>query len=333
MVHCGEGDCTNSGKKKQLVSKWPGRKFVRFYKMPDPERQTDLFTKWKLRIRRRPEDVNKNTRVCSEHFADGDFQPADFLTAQQLEPESMKRKWIRLKKDAVPNTDRITGEMTLHIQSNSVAGEPSTPISSRQERKRVRRDIDYIDQLIKENEEIVGSFNLICEDSDSDEDFMDATDHIDMPSHYVAPDRYLSVLISADSGNNKGVQCSPPKRNWSTQAGLSSFITLSGSDNQTSSESNEQRSSEVYYLESDSESEGDISEDSDDEYTPGPAIAAASSDKVKLSYQYLSLILLSHLIFLYLILQCLHSYVNVIDRTIIDKKRSLNNFERVAKDD
>ena len=280
MVHCGEGDCTNSGKKKQLVSKWPGRKFVRFYKMPDPEKQTDLFTKWKLRIRRRPEDVNKNTRVCSEHFADEDFQPGDFLTAQQSKPESMKRKWIRLKKDAVPNTERITGEMRLHVQSHSAAGEPSTPSSSRHERKRVRRDIDYIDQLIKENEEIVGSFNLICEDSDSDEDFTDATDHIDVP--YVAPDRYLSILISADSENNKGVQCSPPKRNSSTQAGLSSLITLSDSDNQTSPESNDQRSSDVYYLES--ESEGDISEDSDDEYTPGPAIAAASSStKVKLN--------------------------------------------------
>ena len=143
MVHCGEGDCTNSYKKKQLVSKWPGRNFVRFHRMPDPEKRKDIFLQWKLRLRRRPEDVNKNTRVCSEHFTDADFVPFDFSTSQQS--ESTTRNWIRLKKDAIPNTDRTTGEMKVYFQTECEASRSSKP-----GRKRARRDIEYIDQLINE---------------------------------------------------------------------------------------------------------------------------------------------------------------------------------------
>ena len=50
-------DCTNSYKKKELVSKWPRRNFGRFHRMPDLEKNKTLFSQWKLRLRRRPADV------------------------------------------------------------------------------------------------------------------------------------------------------------------------------------------------------------------------------------------------------------------------------------
>ena len=271
MVHCGEGDCTNSYKKKQLVSKWPGRKFVRFYRMPDPEKRKDIFLQWKLRLRRRPEDVNKNTRVCSEHFTDADFEPFDFSMSQQS--ESTTRNWIRLKKDAIPNTDRTTGEVKVYFQA-----EGETSSSSKPGRKRVRRDIGYIDQLINENDIIVGrSPNTYTTTSgEVCEEIAVAVD-IDVPQLITASDRYLSVVISADSGNSKGVQCSPPQKNFSTQTGLSSSLVLSGPNARTSSEDTDQLPTE---LDVESDSEG-CSTDGDDEYIPGPALASSrSGDKV-----------------------------------------------------
>ena len=59
MVHCGEGDCTNSYKKKEFVSKWPDRNFVRFFRVPNAEKKINLFSQWRLRLRRRPEDVDE----------------------------------------------------------------------------------------------------------------------------------------------------------------------------------------------------------------------------------------------------------------------------------
>ena len=144
MVHCGEGDCTNSYTKKEFVSKWPDRNFVRFFRVPDPEKKKNLFSQWRLRLRRRPEDVERTTRVCSDHFADDDdFDPSSYAKSNS---EMLNKKQIKLKDDVVPNTDRTTGEMRLHLQAQSVEN-GAKPV-----RKRVRRDVAYIYQLICENE-------------------------------------------------------------------------------------------------------------------------------------------------------------------------------------
>ena len=107
--------------------------------MPDPEKKKNIFSQWRLRLRRRPEDVERNTRVCSDHFADDDdFDPSSFAFAKS-DSETLKKKQIKLKDDAVPNTDRTTGEMRLHLQAQSVEN-GAKPV-----RKRVRRYVAYID--------------------------------------------------------------------------------------------------------------------------------------------------------------------------------------------
>ena len=125
--------------------------------MPDPEKNKHLFLKWRQRIRRQPEDVNKSTRVCSEHFTEQDYDPYDLANAQKA--ESTKNMWIRLRPDSVPNTDRQTGRMKVHLSSQIT--EEITPV--RPGRKRVRRDIEYIDQLISENDTILqGELKIMC---------------------------------------------------------------------------------------------------------------------------------------------------------------------------
>ena len=210
MVHCGEGDCTNNLSKKNMVSKWPGRRFIRFYLMPDPEKKKDLFLKWRKRIRRRPKDVKKSTRICSEHFTEEDFDPYDLANAQKA--ETTKKMWIRLKPDSIPNTDRRTGNMVVHF---------STPVTVetapwRPRRKRVRRDIEYIDELISENETILGSSPTDLENTEETLQEPSANDdHISTPS--LSTNRYLSVLVSANTETCKGTQFCPSKKDCSTQ--------------------------------------------------------------------------------------------------------------------
>ena len=267
MVHCGEGDCTNSYKKKELVSKWPGRNFVRFYRVPDPEKKKNLFSQWRLRLRRRPEDVKPTTRVCSDHFADDDFIPRSFAFAQQSDSETLKQKHVKLKDDAVPNTDRSTGKMRIHLQAQSVENVASS--STKPVRKRVRRDIAYIDQLIRENEALVGSVATHEEDQNQ----TDATETmdvviVDLPQGMTASNRYLSVIISADTSNSKGIQCCPMLTNSYTQAGSSSTISSTDGIIQLPATT-------------ESESESEVELDSgDDEYTPGPTLARPGNSKV-----------------------------------------------------
>ena len=279
MVSCSEGDCPNSTKakfrKNQFISKWPGRKFLRFYKIPDPEKKKELFMKWRLRIRRRPEDVNKNSQICSEHFADEDFNPYDLNNVQQA--ESATNMWVRLKPDSIPNTDRGTGELKIHLQSNSNTDGGN---SDQPGRKRVRRDIGYIDQLVEENDAILGRSSLIStstevgESSQSQEPM--ATEE---PNFEIIPNRYLSVLISADTNNDKGVQCSPRIANSSTQAGLSSMVQCSGPSSKAD-QVNQDILEEIFAEESDS----DHSDDSDEDYIPGTALSQSNSRGKKVTY-------------------------------------------------
>lgn len=206
MVYCGEGECTTYKGKKHFVSKWPGRNFIRFYQMPNPKKRKDMFKKWKSRVRRRPEEISHKTMICSEHFCEEDFNLYDLSNIQRLVPTT--RVWIRLKEDAVPNTDRTTGKKRVQCPSDNSGS------TTRRGRKRVRRDIDYIDQLISENEAVIGSSTKVQDES---EDSAEAAVDVEM-------DRYLALLISADTDTSKGVQCSPAMANYSTQAGLSSLI-------------------------------------------------------------------------------------------------------------
>ena len=106
---CGAGQCSNSSSRHKN-SKLPGRKFLRFYKFPnDPTRRKA----WAARVKREQGwEPTKYTRVCSDHFSLGDFNEED-LRAWDL---STPRKRIRLKSDAIPNTDRSTGFYVKHDQ-------------------------------------------------------------------------------------------------------------------------------------------------------------------------------------------------------------------------
>ena len=272
MVHCGEGDCTNNLSKKNMVSKWPGRRFIRFYLMPDPEKKKDLFLKWRNRIRRRPEDVKKSTRICSEHFTEEDFDPYDLANAQKA--ESTKKMWIRLRPDSIPNTDRRTGKMIVHF-STPVTEETTTPL--RPGRKRVRRDIDYIDELILENDTILGSSSTDLCNTEPEDSYqieqpppLENNDSIPTPSLYT--NRYLSALMSASTETCKGVQVCPFRKNCSTQTDSSSF------SNTPSSTTVEDLGGDFQESESDDEV-GQTS--SDEEYSPGPLITAAGDTKVQ----------------------------------------------------
>ena len=85
-------------------------------------------------------------------------------------------------------------------------------------------------------------------------------------------DRYLSVLLSASTETSKGVQCSPSKKDCSTQTGSSSITTAS------SSLLDETHRHENLSSEFDSDSDNPCS--SDDEYNPGPSLTAVSDKRV-----------------------------------------------------
>ena len=282
MVYCAEGDCSNNTKgksrKEPFVSVWPGRKFIRFYKMPDPERSVEakkLFKKWRLRVQRRPEDITKKSWVCSEHFCDDDFRPSDLEYTKTM--ESLSKKWIRLKPDAVPNTDRSTGEIKIHVKSKLSSDHAKRDMPGR---KRVRRDIEYIDELLAENEAKIGA--------DSSSAILDVTTKEDesqleeiLDAYQVHSDniqgRYLSALISADTNNDKGVQCSPCTANCSTQTGLSSMVQDLQSERGTTSVDQgcpTMQSDSVSMEDTDRE---DLDSNEDDSPGSGPSLTQAQS--------------------------------------------------------
>lgn len=116
--------------------------------------------KWIARIKRRPSDVNvKSMRVCSDHFEDDDFIYSDLLQVDILlkngRLEELTGKKIKLKNDAVPNTDRGSKLIRVGLPKAYMAVEQvhSSPKSSR---KRLRRDFDRVDELIDENQSLLG---------------------------------------------------------------------------------------------------------------------------------------------------------------------------------
>ena len=91
---------------------------------------------------------------------------------------------------------------------------------------------------------------------------------VDLPQGMTASNRYLSVIISADTSNSKGIQCCPMLTNSYTPAGSSSTISSTDGIIQLPATT-------------ESESESEVELDSgDDEYTPGPTLARPCNSKV-----------------------------------------------------
>ena len=104
---CAMGGCSNRSM-RDTVSKRPGRNFMRFHRLPV---DSALKKQWLCRMNRdlRSFTPCSNTRVCSEHFEDADYDP-NFIQKFENPPPGAQRLQIRLLKDAIPNTDRPSGQ-------------------------------------------------------------------------------------------------------------------------------------------------------------------------------------------------------------------------------
>ena len=156
MVYCCVGGCTNSQEKKSAY-----RHFLRFY--PFPKKDKARMKQWVARVNRRPCDLNTNSMlVCSDHFADVDFEPSKFLESRLCYKKNMK---IFLKEDAVPNTDRETGGKSDHKELNTESAHGSTSSTSRK-KTRYNPIPAAIDDIIRENEEVLQTLNAANVQSD-----------------------------------------------------------------------------------------------------------------------------------------------------------------------
>ena len=107
---CVVGGCSNS-----TTTKPTRHVFMKFYKSPDLSANNQNLRKtWDKRINRLPNHVKtrKTYDVCSEHFAPEQFDPSDYRIA--LESYNNPKMWVRLKTDAVPNTDPTDGTYQLY---------------------------------------------------------------------------------------------------------------------------------------------------------------------------------------------------------------------------
>jgi len=121
------------------------RHFLRFNCVPNPKTNKKLCDLWAVKINRRNKDLTHMMKVCSDHFFDENFDPSDLCQARLLYRPRMP---IRLRKGAVPNTDP---------ESESTFKEPPRKADiggTTKSRKKQRRDIDYIDELVHENYDI-----------------------------------------------------------------------------------------------------------------------------------------------------------------------------------
>ena len=176
MANCCVGGCT-----KKFGSALNGesdfRRFIRFYHFP---KEKVMQKKWIARVLRRPEDINPESMyVCSDHFEDEDYIFRSLQQADFFSQELLKGLKILLKKDAVPNTDRSTGQArkgrppakkSLKREASDIAVLIDPPCSSSSSTstglaissksraaKRSRRLIDFenLDELIAENQRLV----------------------------------------------------------------------------------------------------------------------------------------------------------------------------------
>ena len=161
MSYCCVGGCS-----KRNGGESDFRRFIRFYRFP---KKTALLKRWIARVNRVSEHLNpKSLFVCSEHFEDDDFVYSSLLQADLLNDELLARHQIKLKDDAVPNTDRRTGNLRLgrpsatkalkrvcneELPDNQAQPSPSNP--RKRPRNRRAMDAGNIDELIEENRRIV----------------------------------------------------------------------------------------------------------------------------------------------------------------------------------
>ena len=115
--HCVVGGCNN----REGRDKSTRRDFLVFHKCPkNPLRRAT----WDKRINRCDKDVKKLShsvyRVCSDHFNDCDYQ----LRSWYLYLKSGLAKGMKLNGSCIPNTDPVTGAISLYIPGQPPAKEP-----------------------------------------------------------------------------------------------------------------------------------------------------------------------------------------------------------------
>ena len=102
---CSEGNCSNRSSRNK-ESSLEGRLFLRYYKLPKDEKRRK---EWTARMKRQFGWVPSNySKICSDHFFMEDFREEDITNYQNV-PDT-PGLMIRLKPDAIPCTDRTTGE-------------------------------------------------------------------------------------------------------------------------------------------------------------------------------------------------------------------------------
>ena len=110
---CANAHCSNRSQRNK-ESKRDDRTFLKFYFIP---RDTDRRKAWTARMGR---DLSwkpsNHTRICSDHFELDDFNEQD-LALYNAEAGLTR---MRLKRDAIPNTDRATGERRIPPVSGDV---------------------------------------------------------------------------------------------------------------------------------------------------------------------------------------------------------------------
>ena len=139
------------------------RCFIRWYKFP---KNQALQKKWIKRVKRPPSELNTQSMfVCSDHFEDDDFVYRNLLQAEMLSSSALAGHHIKLKDDAVPNTDRKTGrlrsgppkaERALKRNQNIITADTSGKSSPSRKRKCKKLSLKNVDDLIWENETIIG---------------------------------------------------------------------------------------------------------------------------------------------------------------------------------
>ena len=187
MVYCCVGGCTNAQGKTSAY-----RHFLRFY--PFPKKDTAQMKKWIARVNRRPCDLNTSTMmVCSDHFADADFEASKFLESRLCYKEKMK---IVLKKDSVPNTNRANGEKCDHKKVNTESAEGSQ--NSTRKKARYHPTEAAIDSVIRENDEVLKNLNAFSTENNPGTS--------EQP--HMLHDTGTGTDFTYEERNSKSIQCS-----------------------------------------------------------------------------------------------------------------------------
>lgn len=139
------------------------RCFIRWYKFP---KNKCMQRKWMKRVKRPTNDV-QSMYICSDHFEDEDFVYRNLLQAEMLSSDALAGHQIKLKDDAVPNTDRKTGNLRLGPPKavralkrchNVLPTNNESQVSPSRKRLCHKLNFKTVDELISENETIVGTF-------------------------------------------------------------------------------------------------------------------------------------------------------------------------------